>query len=308
MSRLASWLLIPPVSSRLSEHYRHFRRHGASAFSAALGCFWMILAWMFIPLEHPRWQRIRARHSELYPHINPDRPRPLDPARYLIQAIWLVATSSRAETKTPHWRSFSRVQQLRERYHQWLDRLPDSVSDKTSHLDNHKELGHLHPGLRRFILGVIVVFSLILALVCITQPFNPLAQFTFLILLWGVALLVRRIPGRFSALMLIVLSLTVSCRYIWWRYTSTLNWDDPVSLVCGLVLLFAETYAWIVLVLGYFQVIWPLNRQPVPLPKDTTQWPTVDLFVPTYNEDLSVVKNTIYAALGIDWPKDKHPG
>lgn len=69
----------------------------------------------------------------------------------------------------------------------------------------------------------------------------------------GVALIVRRMPGRFSALMLIVLSLTVSCRYIWWRYTSTLNWDDPVSLVCGLILLFAETYAWIVLVLGYFR-------------------------------------------------------
>jgi hypothetical protein len=57
----------------------------------------MILAWMFIPLEHPRWQRIRARHSELYPHINPDRPRPLDPARYLIQAVWLVATSSQRD-------------------------------------------------------------------------------------------------------------------------------------------------------------------------------------------------------------------
>ncbi len=62
--------------------------------------------------------------------------------------------------------------------------------------------------------------------------------------------------------MLIVLSLTVSCRYIWWRYTSTLNWNDPVSLVCGIILLFAETYAWVVLVLGYFQVVWPLNRQP----------------------------------------------
>lgn len=305
MSRLTNWLLIPPVSSRLSERYRHYRHHGASSLSAALGCLWMILAWMFIPLEHPRWQRIRARHGELYPHINPDKPRPLDPARYAIQSIWLLTTSTGAEKKTSRWRSFDRVQNLREHYHQWLDRLPDRVGDKTGHLDNQKELGHLHPGLRRFILGVVVVFSLILALVCITQPFNPLAQFTFLILLWGVALLVRRIPGRFSALMLIVLSLTVSCRYIWWRYTSTLNWDDPVSLVCGLVLLFAETYAWIVLVLGYFQVIWPLNRQPVPLPKDTTQWPTVDLFVPTYNEDLSVVKNTIYAALGIDWPKDK---
>lgn len=144
--------------------------------------------------------------------------------------------------------------------------------------------------------------SLVLALMCITQPFNPLSQFIFLMLLWGVALLVRRIPGRFSALMLIVLSLTVSCRYIWWRYTSTLNWNDPVSLVCGIILLFAETYAWVVLVLGYFQVVWPLNRQPVPLPEDMDLWPTVDIFVPTYNEDLNVVKNTIYASQGIDWP------
>jgi cellulose synthase (UDP-forming) len=62
------------------------------------------------------------------------------------------------------------VANLRERYHQWLDRLPDSVSDKTSHLDNHKELGHLHPGLRRFILGVIVVFSLILAWSVLRSP------------------------------------------------------------------------------------------------------------------------------------------
>ncbi len=66
--------------------------------------------------------------------------------------------------------------------------------------------------------GYIVTFSLILALICVTQPFNPLAQFIFLMLLWGVALIVRRMQGRFSALMLIVLSLTVSCRYIWWRY------------------------------------------------------------------------------------------
>lgn len=202
-------------------------------------------------------------------------------------------------------RAFSGLQNIRGRYHQWMNELPERVSHKTQHLDEKKELGHLSAGARRLILGIIVTFSLILALICVTQPFNPLAQFIFLMLLWGVALIVRRMPGRFSALMLIVLSLTVSCRYIWWRYTSTLNWDDPVSLVCGLILLFAETYAWIVLVLGYFQVVWPLNRQPVPLPKDMSLWPSVDIFVPTYNEDLNVVKNTIYASLGIDWPKDK---
>ncbi len=63
MSILTRWLLIPPVNARLIGRYRDYRRHGASAFSATLGCFWMILAWIFIPLEHPRWQRIRAEHK-----------------------------------------------------------------------------------------------------------------------------------------------------------------------------------------------------------------------------------------------------
>lgn len=243
MSALSRWLLIPPVSARLSERYQGYRRHGASPFSAALGCLWMILAWIVFPLEHPRWQRIRDEHKALYPHINAARPRPLDPARYLIQTLWLVMISSTKERHEPRWRSFARLKDVRGRYHQWMDTLPERVRQKTTHLEKEKELGHLSNGARRFILGVIVTFSLILALICITQPFNPLSQFIFLLLLWGVALLVRRMPGRFSALMLIVLSLTVSCRYIWWRYTSTLNWDDPVSLVCGLILLFAETYA-----------------------------------------------------------------
>jgi len=305
MSRLAAWLLIPPVSARLNARYQHYRDHGAPRFSAALGCFWAILAWMFIPLEHPRWQQLRAQQNHWFPHIDPDRPRPLDPARYLIQTLWLMVTLPLGAPRSPRRQHVARMRVLRGRWHNFLETLPERMTQRTGHLDNKKELGHINPKVRRIILGTVVVFSFLLAILCITQPFNPLSQFVFLILLWGVALLVRRIPGRFSVLMLVVLSLTVSCRYIWWRYTSTLNWDDPVSLVCGLVLLFAETYAWIVLVLGYFQVIWPLNRQPVPLPKDMSLWPSVDIFVPTYNEDLNVVKNTIYASLGIDWPKDK---
>ncbi len=126
MSRPASWLLIPPVSARLRARYRHFRQHGASGFSAALGCFWMILAWMFIPLEHPRWQQLRAQQQHWFPHINPDRPRPLDPARYLIQAIWLVVTSPRADRRNRRGASVLPVSaQLRERCYQWLDTLPE---------------------------------------------------------------------------------------------------------------------------------------------------------------------------------------
>ncbi|HEY2455420.1 MAG TPA: UDP-forming cellulose synthase catalytic subunit [Scandinavium sp.] len=305
MIRLTALLLAPQAGARLRARYLDYRRHKASWLGATLGCLWVALAWIFIPLEHPRWQRIRASHNEFYPHINTHRPCPLDPLRYLLQSLWLVVTRPMAEKKNFEWKGLKAMTGARGRYHQWMDNLPERMSKKTAHLDHKKELAHISPKVRKIILGVVVFCSLLLALVCVTQPFNPLSQFIFLLLLWGVALLVRRLPGRFSALMLVVLSLTVSCRYIWWRYTSTLNWNDPVSLVCGLTLLFAETYAWVVLVLGYFQVIWPLNRQPVPMPKDMSTWPSVDIFIPTYNEDLSVVKNTVYASLGIDWPKDK---
>ncbi len=109
--------------------------------------------------------------------------------------------------------------------------------------------------------------------------------------------------GRYATLVLVVLSITVSCRYLWWRYTATLNWNSTFDLVCGVVLLAAETYSWLVLMLGYVQVAWPLP--PAPLPADIRQWPTVDVLIPTYNEDLALVRHTVYAAMGLDWPADK---
>lgn len=45
-----------------------------------------------MPLETPRWQAILARHETYFPHINPHRPRPLDPLRYLLQSLWLLTT------------------------------------------------------------------------------------------------------------------------------------------------------------------------------------------------------------------------
>ena len=56
MSRLAAWFLNPPVYARLSERYRCYRRNKASGFSAACGCFWVALAWLFLPLENANWQ------------------------------------------------------------------------------------------------------------------------------------------------------------------------------------------------------------------------------------------------------------
>ncbi len=157
----------------------------------------------------------------------------------------------------------------------------------------------------RFLNIAIGTVVFLLAVLCFTIPFSLTAQAFFIVALWSLGMMFRRMPGRFPTILLITLSVTVSCRYIWWRYTSSLNWDDHLALFLGCVLLMAETYAWIVLILGYFQNIWPLNRQPVSLPDDQSTWPTIDMMIPTYNEDLDVVRATVYSALGIDWPKEK---
>ena len=78
--------------------------------SAALGCLWASLAWAFMPLETPRWQAIRERHGEFFPHINPHRPRPLDPIRYLLQAVWLLATRAPEPDKKINWRSLAALE------------------------------------------------------------------------------------------------------------------------------------------------------------------------------------------------------
>ena len=72
-----------------------------------------------------------------------------------------------------------------------------------------------------------------------------------------------------------------------------------------LVLLSAEVYAFVILYLGYVQTIRPLRRPPVPLPATLEEWPDVDVLIPTYNEPLSVVRSTAFAAMNIDYPADK---
>ena len=78
-----------------------------------------------------------------------------------------------------------------------------------------------------------------------------------------------------------------------------------VELVVGSVLVLAELYAVTVLVLGYVQTLWPLERKPMPLPEDVSLWPTVDVYVPTYNEPMSIVRATVLGCVAMDWPRDK---
>ncbi|WP_419899648.1 UDP-forming cellulose synthase catalytic subunit [Roseomonas sp. USHLN139] len=118
-------------------------------------------------------------------------------------------------------------------------------------------------------------------------------------------LIVSRARSRGALFFLMALSTLISLRYIYWRVTETLDYTGFLSTFLGTGLLLAEIYAVAALLLSYFQQLWPLDRKPVPLPADTALWPTVDVFIPTYNEPLEVVKPAVFGALSMDWPRDR---
>jgi cellulose synthase (UDP-forming) len=117
--------------------------------------------------------------------------------------------------------------------------------------------------------------------------------------------IVSLVPGRGSLVFLVLLSGVISARYIYWRVTDTLDYTGFWPTFLGTGLLLAEIYAVIALLLSYLQSLWPLERRPVPLPDDPEDWPTVDVFIPTYNEPLEVVRPTIFGAMAMDWPRHK---
>ncbi|GAB7528458.1 UDP-forming cellulose synthase catalytic subunit [Pseudomonas sp. 3A(2025)] len=139
----------------------------------------------------------------------------------------------------------------------------------------------------------------------VSVPFELLTQAVFGVLCFASAVLLRRSANRLAILAMIVLSVVMSLRYMYWRMTSTLGFENGLDMLFGTGLLLAELYALVVLLCGYLQTCWPLRRDPVLMQGAPDTWPVVDVFIPTYNESLSIVKLTIFAAQAIDWPRDK---
>jgi cellulose synthase (UDP-forming) len=111
---------------------------------------------------------------------------------------------------------------------------------------------------------------------------------------------------------LMLCSLFCTGRYLWFRASETWNFllmQGPAALDWDLLFVFlllgAEFYAALILALGFFQGVKVLDRKPVALPADLAAWPMIDVFIPTYNEPLDVVKPTVLAALNMDYPADR---
>ena len=120
--------------------------------------------------------------------------------------------------------------------------------------------------------------------------------------LMGVGLFVlRRFPTLRIAAML--LSVAASMRYLYWRGAETLYLEFTADGALSLALFGAELYGFLILVGGYFQTAIVRNRVPAPLPDDERLLPSVDIYIPTYNEPIDVLRRTVVGARAVSYPK-----
>ncbi|WP_157220063.1 UDP-forming cellulose synthase catalytic subunit [Flavisphingomonas formosensis] len=146
---------------------------------------------------------------------------------------------------------------------------------------------------------------ILIAAFVITVPLDLKSQWMFGITTIVAVLIAGRFKSLRASLFIGIVSIIASTRYLFWRTTQTLEFGSPLEFVLGMGLYLAELYAWAILVLGLLQTSWPMRRPIVEIEGEPHEWPKVDVYVPTYNESLAIVRNTVLAAMAMDYPADR---
>lgn len=157
---------------------------------------------------------------------------------------------------------------------------------------------------------------LVAAVVMMTAavPVDAKAQLWFAVCLLAVMLLVRRAANsegerqrvkQWLRVVLLFLGAYLTARYFFWRTFNTLTYYDIFSYAAALALYAAEIYGIAIYLLGMFVNVQPLWREPVPLPNNRAIWPSVDVLIPTYDEDPDLLQVTLLAATQIRYPQDR---
>ncbi|WCT73310.1 UDP-forming cellulose synthase catalytic subunit [Sphingomonas naphthae] len=165
--------------------------------------------------------------------------------------------------------------------------------------------GKMQRGL--YLLAVIVVGLIVAgaAVFVVAVPLDLWEQWAFGLVVILASLVVGRWKSRQATVMIFALSFLASTRYLYWRTTQTLEFDSLFGMLLGIGLYLAEFYAYVILLLGFLQTGWPLKRTVVELEGADEDLPIVDVFIPTYNESLAIVRETVFAAMAMDYPADR---
>ncbi len=93
-------------------------------------------------------------------------------------------------------------------------------------------------------------------------------------------------------------AVTATLIYLGYRTAFTLNLATWYATTASVTLLIAEVYGCFLMFLYFFQIWELVEPQPVPPLVDRS----VDVYIPTYNEDPELLRGTISAAVALDYP------
>jgi cellulose synthase (UDP-forming) len=147
----------------------------------------------------------------------------------------------------------------------------------------------------------LLLFGLLLAL-----PISGEAQLAFALPALAVMVLIDRLNlGGVARPIFLTLGFALIARYIVWRATSTLPpTSDTLNFLASAVVFAAELFCFATFTLGLFAVLRPIQRPRAPQLTAAAS-PTVDVFVPSYNEPVAIVASTLAAAKAMTYPQDK---
>jgi cellulose synthase (UDP-forming) len=142
-----------------------------------------------------------------------------------------------------------------------------------------------------------LVSVVLLVILLADVPMAEQVLFSLFFIFTGILLWLKKSNDQVR-LSLIVLSVTASLRYIFWRGTHTLNFNTCLDALVSLALYAAESYIVLILIINSFQLL-QLNRSYDEIQPEPSYMPSVDIFVPTYNESVDILRRTICGAQAI---------
>jgi len=163
-------------------------------------------------------------------------------------------------------------------------------------IGNSRQVRFWASGLFGLLCLIVTMFS--------TAPIDIETQFYCMGAVIVVLLVLRQFPP-YGIVRISYLSFSafVVLRYLMWRTDYTIGYHDLFSFVGALALYFAEVYGITMFFLSLFVNAKPIERKEAVLPDDSSRWPTVDVLIPTYDEEIDLVKITLAAAACIDYPE-----
>lgn len=102
---------------------------------------------------------------------------------------------------------------------------------------------------------------------------------------------------------LIIIYIVSMLVYLIWRIIYTLPDMDSISFVLGLLLLFAEIGGFLLSLVFYFLFFKKNKKEKKTLQDLNQKYPSIDIFIATYNEDELILKRAILAAKNMRYPK-----